>query len=92
MRDSFQETVDTIFKFKGHRDTLIRRTVIALIPTFALYDNQSFSEHFLHKAMSHLLSQLDKPSERTIGSSCYFMSLAHRRLIDSPKLILLLGM
>ncbi|KIJ55748.1 hypothetical protein M422DRAFT_24274 [Sphaerobolus stellatus SS14] len=67
MRDSFYDTVETIFRFKAHRDNLIRRTVIALIPTFALYDNQSFSEHFLHKAMAHLLSQLDKPSERTIA-------------------------
>ena len=67
MRDSFHDTVETIFRYKAHRDTLIRRTVIALIPTFALYDNQSFSEHFLHRAMAHLLLQLDKPSERTIG-------------------------
>ena len=67
MRDYFHDTVEAIFRYKAHRDTLIRRTVIALIPTFALYDNQSFSEHFLHRAMAHLLSQLDKPSERTIG-------------------------
>ncbi|KAF8519025.1 phosphatidylinositol 3-kinase [Hysterangium stoloniferum] len=67
MKDSFHDTVETIFRFKAHRDNLIRRTVIALIPTFSLYDNQSFSEHFLHKAMAHLLLQLDKPSERTIA-------------------------
>lgn len=68
MRDSFHDTVETIFRYKAHRDNLIRRTVIALIPTFAIYDSQGFSEHFLHRAMAHLLLQLDKPSERTIGT------------------------
>ena len=78
MRDSFHDTVETIFRYKAHRDNLIRRTVIELIPTFAIYDSQGFSEHFLHRAMAHLLLQLDKPSERTIGAtqrSCEMHSL-----------------
>lgn len=30
-------------------------------------DTQTVAEHFLHKSMAHLLSQLDKPQERTYG-------------------------
>jgi hypothetical protein len=38
-----------------------------MIPSLAAYDSQSFSEHFLHKAMAHLLTQFDKPIERNVG-------------------------
>jgi FKBP12-rapamycin complex-associated protein len=42
--------------------------VITLIPTLAAYDTQTFSEHFLHKAMAHLLTQLTERSERSFGT------------------------
>lgn len=67
MRDTYADTADTILKFKTHRDPMVRKTVIALIPTLAIYDTQSFSEHFMHKTMAHLLEQLQKPSERAPG-------------------------
>lgn len=70
MRDSFQDTVEAIFHYKAHRDMIIRRAVISLIPTIAQYDNQVFSDRFLHKAMAHLLEQLEKPADRTIGMCC----------------------
>jgi FKBP12-rapamycin complex-associated protein len=41
--------------------------VITMIPTLAVYDTQTFSEHHLHKAMGHLLTQLEKPNERSVG-------------------------
>ena len=43
--------------------------VITLIPTLAVYDTQTFSEHFLHKAMGHLLTLLSKSHERSFGVS-----------------------
>ncbi len=42
--------------------------VITLIPTLAVYDTQTFSEHFLHKAMGHLLTLLSKSHERSFGA------------------------
>jgi FKBP12-rapamycin complex-associated protein len=38
-----------------------------MIPSLAAYDTQTFTEHFLHKAMAHLLTQFDKPNERNFG-------------------------
>ena len=67
MKDSFSETVDMVLRYKEHKDILIRRTVMSLIPTLAVYDTQTFSELFLHKVMSHLLSQLKRPAERSLG-------------------------
>ncbi|KAJ8457723.1 hypothetical protein ONZ45_g18201 [Pleurotus djamor] len=73
MKDSFMDSAETILRFKSHRDALVRRAVIALIPTLAGYDTAMFIEHFLHKSMAHLLTQLDKPSERSYA----FIAIGH---------------
>jgi hypothetical protein len=46
--------------------------VITMIPSLAVYDTQTFTEHFLHKAMGHLLTQLEKPAERNYGMNKSF--------------------
>ncbi|KAG8995960.1 phosphatidylinositol kinase- protein kinase tor1 [Tulasnella sp. JGI-2019a] len=61
MKPHFVEVGDTILLYKDHKDALIRKTVIILIPTLAVYDTQTFSEKYLNKAMGQLLSQLKKP-------------------------------
>lgn len=68
MKESFVNTGEQILQFRSHRDTLVRKMVITLIPSLAAYDTQTFSEHFLHKSMGHLLSQLDKTNERYFGA------------------------
>ncbi|TFY65865.1 hypothetical protein EVG20_g5221 [Dentipellis fragilis] len=73
MKETFLDTAEQILRFRGHRDNLVRKMVITLIPTLAVYDTQTFSEHFLHKAMAHLLQQLDKPSERSFA----FIAIGH---------------
>lgn len=65
MKDAYVETAEAILKLRTHRDVLVRKTVLTLIPTLALYDTQTFSEYFMHKAMGHLLEQLQKPAERS---------------------------
>ena len=67
MRENFLDTTDQILRFKSHRDLNIRKMVITMIPSLAAYDTQTFTEHFLHKAMAHLLTQFDKPNERNFG-------------------------
>mgnify|MGYP001320379189 FL=1 len=67
MQENFLDTAETILRFKTHRDPLVRRMVISMIPTLAAYDTQTFTEHFLHKAMAHLMTQLEKPAERDFG-------------------------
>ncbi|KAG5219649.1 phosphatidylinositol kinase- protein kinase [Salix suchowensis] len=42
-------------------------------PDLASYGTAAFIEHFLHKAMGHLLTQLDKPSERHFA----FIAIGH---------------
>lgn len=70
MHDNFPDTAEMILRFKTHRDPLVRKTVISMIPALAAYDTQTFTEHFLHKGMAHLLQQLEKPTatERSLGA------------------------
>ncbi len=68
MKDPYFDTAEMILRHRNHRDPLIRKTVVSLIPVLADYDNQKFADHFLHRAMGHLLEQLMKPTERSSGA------------------------
>jgi serine/threonine-protein kinase mTOR len=70
MRENFMDTAESILRFRTSRDPLVRKMVITLIPTLAVYDTQTYSEHFLHKAMGHLLTLLSKSNERSFGMPC----------------------
>lgn len=76
MKDYYLETAEMILRHRNHRDPLIRKTVVALIPVLADYDSQNFVAHFLHRSMGHLLEQLTKPSERSSGILKYFFLAA----------------
>ena len=82
MRESFLDTAEQILRFKSHRDSLVRKMVITLIPTLAAYDTQTFSERYLHKSMSHLLTQLEKPNERSFGAPSLHRRLCHVYSLD----------
>ncbi|KAI0316749.1 atypical/PIKK/FRAP protein kinase [Amylostereum chailletii] len=73
MKENFLDTAEQILRFKGSKDALVRKMVITLIPTLATYDTQTFSENYLHHAMAHLLTQLDKPTERSFA----FIAIGH---------------
>ncbi|KAJ7075624.1 armadillo-type protein [Mycena crocata] len=64
MTPHFLESADAILAFRANRDPAVRRMVVAMIPTLASYNTPAFKEHILHKAMSHLLGQLEKGNER----------------------------
>ncbi|GAA5970883.1 hypothetical protein JCM11641_004492 [Rhodosporidiobolus odoratus] len=65
MFDHYTTVCDQILSFKDHRDPLVRRAVVELIPTLASYNHTEFSEHYLHKTMLYLLGQLKNNRDRT---------------------------
>lgn len=67
MTDMYKEVCDITLRLKDSRDALIRKTLVSIIPTLALYDPATFSELYLHKSMSHLLNLLRKSSEKRDG-------------------------
>lgn len=69
MSDRFVEVCDQILQYKDHRDPLVRRAVIELIPTLASYNHNEFTAHYLHKTMLFLLGQLKKDRDRTTCES-----------------------
>lgn len=72
MKENYLDIAEQILWYKSHRDPLIRKMVITMIPSLAAYDTQTFTEHFLHKAVGHLLTQLEKPAERNYGMNKSF--------------------
>ena len=95
MKEDFLDSAEQILSFRQHRDSLVKKMVITLIPTLAVYDTQTFSENYLHKAMGHLLTQLEKPNERSFGTSPspipLFCSDFTQHLLPSGTLPRLLG-
>lgn len=67
MAEKFVSNAEVVLRFREHKDPIIKRTVVSLLPGLANYDSQIFGERFLHKVMGYLLPLLKKPSERTIS-------------------------
>ncbi|KAL8292423.1 hypothetical protein RQP46_001035 [Phenoliferia psychrophenolica] len=65
MQDRYTAVCDQILQYKDHRDPLVRRAVIELIPTLSSYNQLEFVDHYLHKTMLYLLGQLKKDRDRT---------------------------
>lgn len=70
MRDTYNDVANKVLGLKNHRDALVRRMVITLIPTLAAYDRITFTEYLIHPALAYLISTLEKPQERSFGSVC----------------------
>lgn len=60
------KTCDTVFQYRDHRDGLVRRAVISLIPDLAAYNPAEFASAYLHRSMVHILNQLRKDKERSL--------------------------
>jgi serine/threonine-protein kinase mTOR len=64
----FKEVCEIIMKFKDHRDSLVRKTVISLIPKLAELDpDQFYKENYLQISMNFFIVQLKKEKERAVG-------------------------
>lgn len=65
MKDYYQDAGDVVLKYKDHRELLIRKTVITLIPLLATYNPTDFATLYLQKSMVYLISQLHKEREKS---------------------------
>ncbi|KAF9897442.1 phosphatidylinositol kinase- protein kinase tor1, partial [Lobosporangium transversale] len=68
MYERFRETCETVLGLKDHRENLIRRTVVNLLPVLAEYDPPDFINYYLDRSMNHLLGQAQFDKERRIVS------------------------
>ncbi|KAI9091315.1 armadillo-type protein [Phlyctochytrium arcticum] len=72
--DKFKGLCESVLKYKDHRDALVRRTVIMMIPDLAQFDPVDFVGTYLNGCMVYLLSQLKKDRDRSFD----FYVLHHR--------------
>ncbi|KAJ2896944.1 phosphatidylinositol 3-kinase-like protein [Zalerion maritima] len=64
MHAHYQEACDIVFRFKDHRDPVIKKTIVQLIPDLANYAPAEFARTYLHKFMVYLSGMLKKDKER----------------------------
>jgi FKBP12-rapamycin complex-associated protein len=67
MHERYREVCELVLKYKDHRDSIIRRSVIQLIPTLASYSPDEFVVTYLHRCVLHLLAQLKKDKDKGPG-------------------------
>ena len=67
MESKYRDTSDTILRFREHKDSLVRRTVIFLCPTMAAFDPDAFVGIYLGICMTYLLGQLRRDKDRSSG-------------------------
>ncbi|KAJ3311625.1 phosphatidylinositol kinase- protein kinase tor1 [Boothiomyces sp. JEL0838] len=67
----YVEVAEIVLRYKEHREQLIRKTVMLMIPDLAKFNPEQFISNYLSPSMSYLLSQLKKEKERSTA----FMSI-----------------
>jgi FKBP12-rapamycin complex-associated protein len=60
----YREACDMVLKYRDHRDVLIRREVVIIIPFLATYAPSEFSATYLHACMLHLQTIIRKDRDR----------------------------
>ena len=60
----YSEIGEIVFKYKESKDSLIRNSVMQVIPDLARYDPGAFVSTYFDNAMQYLLGQLKKDKER----------------------------
>jgi serine/threonine-protein kinase mTOR len=61
----YREACELVMRYKDHRDTLIRREVINIIPILASYSPSDFTSSYLHQCMLHLQGLIKRDKDRS---------------------------
>ncbi|KAL2621813.1 hypothetical protein R1flu_002018 [Riccia fluitans] len=67
MMSRYKEVAEIVFKYRDHRDRLVRRSITALLPRIANFLRDRFITSYLKICMDHLLAVMRNPSERASG-------------------------
>ncbi|CAM6130085.1 unnamed protein product [Calypogeia fissa] len=67
MMSRYKEVAEIVFKYREHRDRLVRRSITALLPRIANFLRDRFINSYLKICMEHLLAVMRNPAERASG-------------------------
>jgi FKBP12-rapamycin complex-associated protein len=60
----YKEACEIVMRYKDHKDNLIRKEVINIIPTLASYAPAEFTSSYLHQSMLHLQGLIKRDKDR----------------------------
>ena len=63
----YQEICDVVLHLKDHRDVVVRKAVMVLLPSLAASSPNTFVASYLHQTMMYLMAQLKKDKDRAAG-------------------------
>eukprot|EP00026_Physarum_polycephalum_P000091 Phypoly_transcript_00091.p1 GENE.Phypoly_transcript_00091~~Phypoly_transcript_00091.p1 ORF type:complete len:2307 (+),score=451.47 Phypoly_transcript_00091:133-7053(+) len=63
----FKDICDIILKYRDHKDRLVKRTVITLLPRLSIYSPDVFVHNYLNTCMNHLLNALRNQADRGVA-------------------------
>ncbi|KAH9295237.1 hypothetical protein KI387_038825, partial [Taxus chinensis] len=67
MMSRYKEVADIVFKYREHKDRLVRRSITSLLPRIAHFLRDRFVTSYLQICMDHILAVLRTPAERASG-------------------------
>lgn len=71
MQPRYSDVCEMVLKYKDSKDTLIRQTVVRIIPDLAKYNPIDFTKKYLSDSMTYLFHQFKKERDRAL----VFMSI-----------------
>lgn len=65
MNQRYKEACEVVLRYKDHRENLIRREVIGILPVLATYAPVEFANNYLHQCMLYLQGLIKGSKERS---------------------------
>lgn len=59
LHSDYFDTCESVLRFRSHSDSMIRDSVVTIIPALASYDPRVFIEHFFHVIISFLVQRIE---------------------------------
>eukprot|EP00762_Andalucia_godoyi_P003296 ANDGO_06658.mRNA.1 Serine/threonine-protein kinase TOR2 len=69
MTQRFPQVLDSVFKYKDHKEKIVRRTVVLAMPQCARYNPKFFTSQYLKTAVNHVLSFTLKKDDKALAFS-----------------------
>ena len=71
MASRFNDTCEMVLRYREHKEKLVRRTVIVLLPRLAHYHPEAFLRSFAEVTLIHLLNSLRDPKQAAERGTAY---------------------
>ena len=67
MLSRYREVAETVLRLQSAKESIIRRTIVSLIPKLATFSPQRFADSYLVESCALILTTIRSPSDRSAG-------------------------